>query len=68
MKCEIVCQAVLTNPHAAVSDMRGCIQCNTHQMIDFAPYHYEGQLCPVGRVEQAVEEGLAKIAAALERA
>jgi hypothetical protein len=65
MKCDIVCHAVLTNPHAAISDMRGRIQCNTHQMTDFAPFYYEGQLCPVGKVEQAVEDGLASIKAAL---
>ncbi len=67
MKCEIICFTVPTDPTAAFSPGRACIQCNTHQMTDFAPYHYEGQLCPVGKVEQAVEDGLAKIAAATDQ-
>jgi hypothetical protein len=66
MKCDIICFAVSTDPLHANSPTRGCVQCNTHQMSDFAPYHYEGQLCPVGKVEQAVEDGLAKITAAID--
>jgi hypothetical protein len=62
MKCEIVAFVIPTDPRAAFSPTRTCMQCNTHQVYDFAPYHYEGQLCPVGKVEQAVEDGLAKIA------
>ncbi len=67
MKCEIIAFMVPTDPRAACSPTRGIVQCNTHQMTDFAPFHYEGQLCPVGKVEQAVEDGLAKIAAAIDR-
>ncbi len=65
MKCDIV-SFVVPIDRSANSQGRSCIQCNTHQMVDFAPYSYEGMLCPVGKVEQAVEDGLARIAIAMK--
>jgi len=61
MRCEIVCYAVAIDPMAAFSPTRGCCKCNTHGMVDWAPYVAVGDLCPVGKVEQAVEDGLEKI-------
>lgn len=40
---------------------RTCYQCNTHRMTD--TFVVDG-LCPVGRVEKAVEDGLAAIKSA----
>jgi hypothetical protein len=71
MKCEIVNFMVSVNPYsvsAGVGPMRAYCRCNTHGMQDFAPSTYDGMLCPVGKIEQAVEDGLAKIAAALTSA
>jgi hypothetical protein len=63
MKCEIVNFLVPDNPYSAgFSSARPYCRCNTHGMQDFAPGML---LCPVGKIEQAVEDGLAKIAAAL---
>jgi hypothetical protein len=62
MRCEIVCYAVLEDPYrAGYGTSRGCCKCNTHGMVDWAPYVIVGDLCPVGKVEQAVEDGLEKI-------
>lgn len=62
--CDVTCYTVPTDPRAAFSPARFCCQCNTHGMTDFAPAYSAGDLCPVGKVERAVEVGLAKIAAA----
>jgi hypothetical protein len=65
MKCDIISFVVAVNPMAANSETRTCFQCNTHHWPDVPPT-FGPQLCPIGKIEQAVEDGLAKIAAALE--
>ena len=60
MKCDIICYAVPTDNYAN-SPARGCVKCNTHGMVDWAPYVAVGDLCPIGKIEQAVEDGLEKI-------
>lgn len=66
MKCEIMCYAVPLpgQPLTACGTMTTQCQCMTHGTI-MPPFSSSDSPCPVGRVEQAVEEGLAKIAAAL---
>jgi hypothetical protein len=63
MKCEIVEFFVSNNPMSASGSARKCFQCNTHHWFDVPPT-FGPQLCPIGKIEQAVEDGLAKIAAA----
>jgi hypothetical protein len=60
MRCEIFCYAIETTPFAN-GPTRGCCKCNTHGMVDWAPYVAVGDLCPIGKIEQAVEDGLEKI-------
>ena len=67
MKCDVICYVIPTDPFRANSPTRSTCKCNTHGMVDWGPYA-AGDRCPVGKVEQAVEDGLAKIAAAMEKA
>jgi len=62
MKCDIICYAVPTDNYAN-SPARGCVKCNTHGMVDWTSAFAVGDLYPVGKIEQAVDDGLAKIAA-----
>jgi len=64
MKCDIVSFMVPVD-RSANSQARPCFQCNTHHWPD-VPLTFGPQLCPIGKIEQAVEDGLAKIAAAAE--
>jgi hypothetical protein len=67
MRCDIISFSVPVDGRFNIAGNvpgRTCVQCNTHSMVDFAPYAYEGMLCPIGRIEQAVEDGLKKIAEA----
>lgn len=69
MKCKIIAHAVplYGGPLTVSGPMMAQGQCQTHHVILPGPY-FEGQLCPVGQVEKAVEDGLAKIAEALSAA
>lgn len=69
MKCEIVVYAVpmYGGQPTINAPMTAQGQCQTHHTIFPGPY-FDGQLCPVGQVEQAVEDGLAKIAGAVGQA
>jgi len=64
MKCDIICYSVPTTPYAN-SPGRGCVKCNTHGMVDWTSEFALGDLCPVGKIEQAVEDGLEKIRLAM---
>lgn len=65
MKCEVTCFSVPVDPMMRLGPARLLVRCDTHNMNDFATVYAQGDLCPVGKVEQAVEDGLAKIAAAM---
>lgn len=66
MKCDIIiCAVPMYGGQPTVSGaMMAQGQCQTHHAFLPGPY-FEGQICPVGQVEKAVEDGLAKIAEAL---
>jgi len=66
MRCEIVSFVVQVDPRYAGGASRACHQCNTHLMYDIGVMD-ETNLCPVGKVEKAVEDGLARIEAALAK-
>ena len=63
MRCEIVGFPILVDQSNPFGATRSCFQCNTHHWSDVPPT-FGPQLCPIGKIEQAVEDGLAKIAAA----
>jgi len=65
MKCDVVHFTMPLYPYDANSPSRTYVQCNTHLVTDFAPYYHKDMLCPVGKIEQAVEDGLEKIRKAL---
>ena len=50
-------------PYHASGAARAVHQCMTHGWTDL-PTNHSDMLCPIGRIEQAVDDGLAKIAAA----
>ena len=70
IKCEMVQYLATSGPYGgvgsgiAVANMR----CNTHSMEMGQVPIYAGMLCPIGRIEQAVEEGFARIEARLDEA
>jgi hypothetical protein len=59
-KCEFVLIPVPLRPGDAGSPMTAMVHCRTHHMLASS----DDDRCPVGKVEQAVEEGLAIIRAA----
>lgn len=74
MKCQIMWNAVPVGPPYLMPEpntpIRSCPQCMTHGMVDFACVSQNlpgDNLCPIGMIERATEEGLAKIAKAAER-
>lgn len=67
-RCEIVVHLVPEGPpYYASGGSRPLLQCNTHGMTDFAPAACKDLLCPIGKIEQAVEDGLARIDARLKK-
>ena len=63
--CKLISYVVPENPFAATSRAIGTSKCLTHDW-DFG-FGYpvgENTLCPLGRIEKAVEDGLAKLATA----
>lgn len=68
IKCRIVHTAGPEGPPYFVhGPMVSYAQCETHGLaLGRGPY--SGELCPVGRIEQAVEDGLARIEAAIRTA
>lgn len=76
-RCEILHHSIAVDPYgrpmashmASYGSARVIAQCMTHGMTDFVPWAPPGSddmYCPIGRIEQATEDGLAKIAAAIE--
>lgn len=67
LRCEIAWHSVPDGPHAA-GPWRAVAQCKTHNWWDVsaATQHlpHGTALCPIGRIEEATEAALAKIAAA----
>ena len=62
--CKLISYVVPENPFMATSRAVGTSRCETHNW-DFG-FGYpvgEGTLCPLGRIEQAIEEGLEKLQA-----
>ena len=68
--CKIFSYLAPENPSIGANSATICVsRCQTHGW-DFANGYYpisEDTLCPIGRIEKAVEDGLAKIDAALSR-
>ena len=64
--CDIVYTSVPEVPGLAHGPMKAVGHCRTHQMVIDFP-NGSGR-CQVGRIEDAVADGLAQIAAAVERA
>lgn len=65
MKCQIVFNCVPAGPpYYANGPMTTVCQCQTHGIVLEGPAG-EGTLCSIGKIEKAVDDGLAKIAAAL---
>ena len=68
MPCEIVWHAIPEGPHYyAGGTCPAVAQCVTHNWWDVPRLTQSlpgAKACPIGRIEQAVEEALAKIAAA----
>lgn len=65
-ECRIIFHPVFVGPPYYANGpttIRG--RCETHQMDIPEPYATVGLMCPVGRVEKAVDDGLAKIEVAL---
>jgi hypothetical protein len=67
--CQIVTSVVPEGDgrnYYADAPMRAVHHCQAHGMNDFVCHSVDGinALCPVGLIERAVEDGLAKIAAA----
>jgi hypothetical protein len=58
--CKLVSFAISTEPFGAA---KAFTRCETHDWPVEGPVGPE-YLCPLGRIEKAVEDGLAKIAAA----
>lgn len=58
--CKLISFAISVEPFG---DAKAFTRCDTHDWPIEGPVG-PGYLCPLGRVEKAVEEGLAKIAAA----
>ena len=56
-KCDIICFSVPEIPGMASSSAKAVGRCQTHQM-QVVPGE---MLCAIGKVEDAVEQGLAKI-------
>jgi hypothetical protein len=65
MKCEIVHHAVSIDGYSAGA-ARVLTQCQTHGIHDIVIMD-DSMLCAVGKIEQAVEDGLAAIEARLKR-
>lgn len=64
--CKLVSWVVPVDPYRAGSgEVKGLTICEEHNWRFDAPAA-AGDLCPIGRVEKAVEDGLAKIAAATQ--
>ena len=69
-KCTIIWFTVPDGPpYFATGAYRAVAQCETHGWHDLPGVTQDlpgGNLCPIGRIEQATEEALAKIAVAKE--
>mgnify|MGYP001569005866 CR=1 FL=1 len=64
--CDIVYTFVQEVSGLPPGSMKAVGHCRTHQMVIDFPNG--SSRCQVGRIEDAVEDGLARIAAAVERA
>ena len=59
--CRFIAHAVPMDPYVSNSPVISKIKCETHNWTDFS--EIVDDMCPLGRIEKAVEEGLAKLIA-----
>ena len=60
--CKLVSNYVIGQP--ALGPLKVVTKCETHSFTVDDPVSAHGGLCPIGRIEKAIEEGLDKIAIA----
>ena len=64
MKCKLIFNIDLSQPDFGGRGTAALCRCHTHNFDLGVIQAQEGMLCPLGRIEEATEDGLAKIAAA----
>lgn len=66
MKCEFECYTTHRGSHMqAYGESETRARCRTHHWDFNGEALWEGKLCPIGRIEQTVEDGIRQIKEAL---
>jgi len=59
-KCDITYYAVPIGNYA-FAPSRQCVKCNTHDMTDWTAPEVQPDLCPIGKIEKATDDGIQSI-------